>query len=82
MIVLKISNAQEVVASKLGRLLAQLAGEAIDLTKVEDKLIDILIANLGEQGIKGEVVAVKGLDFDEKALILHEQLHVRSHQRF
>jgi len=82
MIVLKISNAQDVVASKLGRFLANLVGETMDLSKVEDKLIEILAENLGQQGIKGEIVAVKGMDFDEKELIFHEQLHVRAHHHF
>ena len=58
MIVLKISNASEVVASKVGRFLERLTPDSIDQTTVEDQVIKKLIENLAAEGLKGEVAAI------------------------
>ena len=51
MIVLKISNASEVVASKVGRFLERLTPDSIDQTTVEDQVIKKLIENLAAEGL-------------------------------
>ncbi|MGB1416379.1 MAG: hypothetical protein ACPHAS_06710 [Synechococcus sp.] len=82
MIVLKISNASEVVSSKLGRFLERLTPNSIDHNAVEDQVIKKLIENLALEGIKGEIAAVQGIDLDGDQLSLHDGLKVRKQSSF
>jgi len=82
MLVLKITNAHEVVTSKLGRLLGALTPDALDQKTIEDVLIKELIKNLAAEGLKGEVAAVRGLDLQESSLVVGDGLHVRQHKTF
>ena len=82
MIVLKISNASEVVASKVGRFLERLTPDSIDQTTVEDQVIKKLIENLSAEGLKGEVAAINGLDLEGQDLSVHKGLKVRKHSTF
>ncbi|MEI7664687.1 MAG: hypothetical protein WCI65_01390 [Synechococcaceae cyanobacterium ELA263] len=82
MIVLKITNASEFMAAKVGKFLESLTPDAFDQTTVEDILMRKLIENLQAQGLEGEIAAVNGLDLKDKELILQDKLHVRSKQNF
>jgi hypothetical protein len=82
MLVLKITNASEVVAAKLGRFLGAITPDALDQKTVEDVLIKELIKNLSAEGLKGEVAAVKGLELEDKSVVVAEGLHVRRHETF
>ena len=82
MIVLKISNASEVIASKMGKFLERLTPEGFDEATIEDVLVKKLIENLQTEGLKGEVASVKGLDLEGKHLVVHDGLHVRRHDTF
>lgn len=82
MIVLKISNSSEVVASKVGKFLEFLTPDSVDQNAVEDQVIKKLIENLAAEGIKGEIAAVRGLDLDGHDLSLHDGLKVRKHESF
>jgi hypothetical protein len=82
MIILKITNAQEVVASKLGKFLEMLTPDLLDQTAVENELIKQLVINLKAEGVKGELAAVSGLDLRDGELSVHEGLKVRKHQEF
>ncbi|QNJ29452.1 hypothetical protein [Synechococcus sp. A15-24] len=82
MIVLKISNASEVVASKVGRFLERLTPDSVDQSAVEDQLIKKLIENLAAEGLKGEIAAINGLDLDGSDLSLKTELKVRKHTSF
>jgi hypothetical protein len=82
MIVLKITNASEVMASKLGKFLESLTPDGLDQTTVEDAVISKLIENLRAEGLKGEVAAVRGIDLDAKQLVLDETTKVRRHDHF
>ena len=77
MIVLKISNSSEVVASKVGKFLEKLTPDGLDKTTVEDIVIGKLIENLRAEGIRGEVAAVQGLDLGKEELVMHNSLRVR-----
>jgi hypothetical protein len=55
MIVLKISNASEVMASKLGKFLESLTPDSLDQSTIEDIVIKKLAENLHAEGLKGEV---------------------------
>ena len=82
MIVLKISNSSEVVASKVGKFLEFLTPDTVDLAAVEDQVIKKLVENLAAEGIKGKIASVNGLDIDGTELSLHEGLKVRKHTSF
>ena len=82
MILLKITNASEVVASKIGRFLEKLTPDALDQSTVEDIVIAKLIENLAAEGLKGEVAAVRGLDLDQDQLVMHQGSKVRRHEQF
>ncbi|MCP9804913.1 hypothetical protein KBY71_00080 [Cyanobium sp. T1B-Tous] len=82
MIVLKITNASEVMASKLGKFLESLTPEGLDQSTIEDIVLKKLVQNLQAEGLKGEVASVRGLDLDGKDLNIHDGLHVRRHQAF
>ena len=82
MIVLKISNASEVMASKLGKFLESLTPESLDQSTIEDIVVKKLVENLQAEGLKGEVASVRGLDLEGKELVVHDGLNVRRHQAF
>ena len=82
MLVLKITNASEVVAAKVGKLIEALTPDLLDQSTVEDLLIKELIKNLSAEGLKGEVAAVRGLELQEHGLEVEEGLHVRRRESF
>ena len=82
MIVLKISNASEVVASKVGKFLELLTPDSIDHTTVEDQVIKKMIENLAAEGIKGEIAAINGLELEGENLSVDKGLNVRKHAAF
>jgi len=82
MIVLKISNAPELVASKLGKFLESLTPDAIDQATIEAIIIKKMVENLRAEGLKGEIASVRGMDIDGKQLSINETMHVRNVQRF
>lgn len=82
MILLKITNSSEVVASKVGKFLESLTPDAMDQTTVEDIVVAKLIQNLRAEGIKGEVAAVKGMELEEAEIVMQDAMRVRRHERF
>ena len=82
MIVLKIPNAAEVMASKLGKFLESLTPDSLDQSTIEDIVVKKLVENLQAEGLKGEVASVRGLDLEGKELVVHDGLNVRRHQAF
>jgi hypothetical protein len=82
MIVLKISNAPELVASKLGKFLERLTPDALDQAAVEATIIKKMVENLSAEGLKGEIASVKGIELDGKQLSINEAMHVRHVQKF
>ena len=65
MILLKITNASDVVASKAGKLFEKMTPEMIDQKLVESKVIQQMIEQLNLEGLKGEISSVRGLDIVE-----------------
>ena len=82
MIVLKITNASELVASKVGRFLERLTPDDLDSSTVEDQVIKKMIESLAAEGLKGEIAAVNGLDIDGEQIVLSEGLKVRQQATF
>ena len=82
MIVLKITNASEILASKVGKFLESLTPDGFDQVTVEDIVVRKLIENLAAEGLHGEVAAVSGLDLQGSELVIQKHLNVRSHRLF
>ena len=82
MILLKISNASELVAAKLGDFVERLTPEFVDSSTVEDLIIKRMIENLKEEGIQGEISSIKGVDVEDEQLVLNEGFKVRSRREF
>ena len=79
---LKITNAPELVAAKVGRFLERLTPDDLDSSTVEDQVIKKMIESLAAEGLKGEIAAVNGLDIDGEQLVLNEGLKVRQQATF
>lgn len=79
MIVIKVSNCSDVVASRIGRFLADLTPSGFDQNKVEDELMKQLVDQMAAQGLQGEVAVVRGIDLHKKTLTIDEQVRIRRH---
>ena len=82
MILLKITNASDVVASKAGKLFEKMTPEMIDQKLVESQVIQQMIEQLQLEGLKGQISIVKGLDLNEDTLITKSGFKVRSSKTF
>lgn len=77
MIILKVTNASDVVARKIGRFLADLTPSGFDQDKVEEELMKQLVEQLRAQGLQGEVASVQGLDLHNKSITVDDKVKVR-----
>ena len=82
MILVKITNATEVVASKTHKLFAKITSEKIDENLVEAEVIKQMGADLASFGLKGEISIVKGIDIKEASLITQKGFVVKKSQDF
>ena len=82
MILLKITNASDVVASKAGKLFEKMTPEMIDQKLVESQVIQQMIDQLQLEGLKGQISSVKGLDISDDNLITTNCFKIRSTKTF
>ena len=82
MILLEITNASDVVASKAGKLFEKMTPEMIDQKLVESQVIEQMIEQLQLEGLKGQISSVKGLDLSADTLITKSSFKVRSTKAF
>jgi len=82
MILLKITNSSDVVASKAGKLFEKITPEMIDQKLVESQVIQQMIDQLQLEGLKGEISSVKGLEISEDNLVTKSSFKVRSTKVF
>ena len=82
MILLEITNASDVVASKAGKLFEKMTPEMIDQKLVESQVIQQMVEQLQLEGLKGTISSVKGLDVCEDTLITKSSFKVRSTKVF
>ena len=82
MILLKITNASDVVASKAGKIFEKMTPEMIDQKLVESQVIQQMIEQLQIEGLKGQISSVKGLDISEDTLVTKSSFKVRSTKTF
>tara|TARA_Y100001968_G_C19388020_1_gene733960 strand:- start:661 stop:909 length:249 start_codon:yes stop_codon:yes gene_type:complete len=69
MILLKITNASELVRAKAGKLFEKITPEQIDQKIVEAQVVQIMTEQLKQEGLKGEISIVKGIEIKEDHLI-------------
>tara|TARA_B100001057_G_C22320507_1_gene745535 strand:+ start:323 stop:571 length:249 start_codon:yes stop_codon:yes gene_type:complete len=82
MILLEITNASDVVASKAGELFEKMTPEMIDQKLVESQVIHQMIEQLQLEGLKGHISSVKGLDLSDDTLITKSSFKIRSTKTF
>ena len=82
MILLKITNASDVVASKAGKIFEKMTPDMIDQKLVEGQVIQQMIEQLQLEGLKGQISSVKGIDIREDSLITQSSFKVRSTKTF
>ena len=82
MILLKITNASDIVASKAGKIFEKMTPDMIDQKLVESQVIQQMIEQLKLEGLKGQISSVKGLDLNEDTLETKSSFKVRSSKTF
>tara|TARA_Y100001968_G_C19233816_1_gene655836 strand:+ start:390 stop:638 length:249 start_codon:yes stop_codon:yes gene_type:complete len=82
MILLKITNASEVVREKAGKLLEKMTPDRIDQKLVETQVIQTMVEQLKLEGLKGEISTVKGLEIIGETLITKSSFKVRETTSF
>ena len=82
MILLKITNASDVVASKAGKLFEKITPEMIDQKLVESQVIQQMIDQLRLEGLKGQISSVKGLDIKDNTMTTKSSFKVRISKTF
>jgi len=82
MILLEITNASDVVASKAGKLFEKMTPEMIDQKLVETQVIQQMIDQLQLEGLKGQISIAKGLDISDDSLITKSSFKIRSTKTF
>ena len=82
MILLKITNASDIVASKAGKIFEKMTPDMIDQKLVESQVIQQMIEQLELEGLKGQISSVKGLDLSEDVLMTKSTFKIRSTKTF
>ncbi len=82
MILVKITNSTEVVASKTHKLFAKVTSEKIDENLVESEVIKQMSTDLATFGLKGEISIVKGIEVEDEALVFKKGFVVKKNQKF
>ena len=82
MILLEITNASDVVASKAGKLFEKMTPEMIDQKLVESQVIQQMIDQLQLEGLEGKISSVIGLDIIDDTLITKSSFKVRNTKSF
>jgi len=82
MILLEITNASDVVASKAGKIFEKMTPEMIDQKLVESQVMQQMIDQLQLEGLKGQISIVKGLGLREDTLVTKSSFKVGSTKVF
>ena len=82
MILLKITNASEVVKAKAGKLFEKITPDRIDQKLVEAQVIQSMIEQLTLEGLQGEISSVKGLEIQGTSLLTKSSFVVKETKTF
>lgn len=77
MILLKVTNASEMVRAKAGKLFEKMTPDQIDQKLVEAQIIQTMIEQLKIEGLKGEISSIRGIEIEEDSLITKSSFKVR-----
>ena len=76
MILLKITNCSELVASKVGKFVEKLTPDGIDQTIVEEIVVKQMLETLSSEGLKGEITLIDGINIENKKLTLDDAFSI------
>ena len=82
MILVKITNSTEVVASKTHKLFAKVTPENIDVNLVESEVLKQMGSDLASFGLKGQISIVQGIDVTRDSLVTKKGFLVKKTQQF
>ena len=82
MILVKITNASEVVREKAGVLFEKVTPDQIDQKLVEDQVIQTMLEQLKMEGLKGEITCVKGLEITDKNVLIQNKFSIKTKKNF
>ena len=82
MILVKITNSTEVVASKTHKLFAKVTPEKIDEQWVEAEVIKQMSTDLASFGLQGEISIVKGIEIEKDTLVTKKGFVVKKSKQF
>ena len=82
MILVKITNSTEVVASKTHKLFAKVTPEKIDENLVEAEVIKQMSSDLASFGLKGEISIIRGIEVEKETLVVKKGFIVKKNQKF
>ena len=82
MIFLKISNASELIASKLGGFVEKLTPDSVDQSTIEDIIINKMIDSLKEEGLKGEISSANNVTINDNGMLIGNKFKIRVTQKF
>ena len=82
MILLKITNCSELVASKVGKIVEKLTPDGIDQTVVEEIVVKQMVQTLSLEGVKGEITLINGINIENKKLTLDDSFLIGEQSKF
>ena len=82
MICIQINNSSELIASKVGNFIETLTPDKIDQTIVESKLLEKILENLTNEGIKGSVSLINGIDIKKEEIVINNGLNIIKQKTF
>ncbi len=82
MICIQITNSSELIASKVGNFIETLTPDKIDQTIVESKLLEKILENLTNEGIKGRVSLINGIDIKKEEIVINNGLNIIKQKAF
>ena len=82
MILVKITNSTEVVASKTHKLFGKTPFETIDKSIVEAQVIKQMSDDLAAWGLEGSISIVKGLDVQDYTVVTRKGFLVKQTKSF
>ena len=82
MLLVKITNSTEVVASKAGKIFAKMTPEKTDINIVESAVIKQMGKDLAAEGLIGKISIVKGLEVEEDTVVTRKGFLVKETRSF
>ena len=82
MLLVKITNSTEVVASKAGKIFAKMTPEKTDINIVEAAVIKQMGEDLAAEGLIGKISIVQGLEVEDDTVVTRKGFLVKETRAF